>query len=238
MKADKFEALTDEELSSLADRMGLDLPADLERVFVIEEILEALEEENDERRVSGVASLRIEETKFANSDTADLYFGPSGASGIAPSATETFIRVLVRDPSWAFAFWEIADAERQALAETDGGLSLVLRVTESAEGERSDAKRDSFDIPVHEDDGQWYINMPRPKARYRVELCSRHDGKTRVLAKSRDVVVPRHHLDSLSSSLARESAELLRLSGLESLDIEPAVHDNPQRILKAGLAGE
>ncbi len=218
--------------------MGLGIPPDLERVFVVEEILVALEEDSDERRSGGVASLRIEETKFSSSDPVDMDFGRDGPPAISPSTCDTFIRVLVRDPSWAFAFWEISDTERASIASADGRLSLFLRVSETTDGEKADAKRDFFDIPISEDDSQWYLNLPRPKSRYRIELCSRIDGRVRMLAKSRDLAVPRQLLDSLSSKLETDAAELLRLSGLESLDIEPVSDDNPQRIIKAGLTGE
>jgi hypothetical protein len=236
--ADKFESLSDEALYALADKMGLDLPPELERVFVIEEILDAIEEDSVERRTTGVAPVRIEETKFSGSemDGVDVCLDPPPA--IEQCYNETSVRLLVRDPSWAFAFWEIAANEGLGLHDEEGHAGLFLRVFEMSDGELGEAKRESFDIPVSKDDSQWYINLPKPKSSYRIELCVRQEGKVRVLARSRSVAVPRQHLENLSSRLEPETAELLRLSGLETLDIEPVTDDNPQRILKAGLAGE
>ena len=238
MKPEKFESLSDEAVHALAEKMGLDLPKDLERVFVIEEILSALEEDSNDRRSSGIASVRLEETKFSVSEFDDVDSCLDAAPCIEHVYNETSIRVLVRDPSWAFAFWEIADSEHANIYSVDGSFFLFLRVSELGEEDGAGQKRDFFDIPVSDDDNQWYINLPRPKTRYRIELCARISNKVRVLARSGDVAVPRQFLDVSVAGLEPETAELLRLSGLEKLDIEPPADDNPQRILKSGPLGE
>jgi hypothetical protein len=238
VNAEKFESLSDEALYALADRIGLDLPPDLERVFVLEEILGALEEDSEERRASGRAPVRMEETKFSGSELDGVESRMGSVSAVQLTYNETAIHLLVRDPSWAFAFWDISDNDRQILRTEDGPPSLFLRVFEIDKSDTSDNKRDFFDIPLSEEDAQWYINLPRPKSRYRIELCARLSGKVKVLARSKEVLVPRQLLDEGSSALAPDTAELLRLSGLEVLDIEPPNDDNPQRILKTGSAGE
>ena len=238
VNAEKFESLSDEALYALADKMGLDLPLDLERVFVVEEILNAIDEDIVERRTGGFAPVRIEETKFSGSELDDVGSCLDAPCLIERCYNETFIKALVRDPSWAFAFWEISEAERASLGSEEGPSALFLRVFEIAENDRNEPKRDFFDIPVSDDDNQWYINLPRPKSRYRIELCARMGNRVRCLAHSRDVAVPKQLLEVSYESFEYETKELLRLSGLEVLDIEPPSDDNPQRILKSGPAGE
>lgn len=237
MKPDKFESLSDEALHALAERMGLSIPHDLDRVFVVEEILDAIAEDSEERRNAGPAG-RIEETKYSCSDSYDVDACLEVPPGLSPSFNETSIKVLVRDPSWAFAFWEITETERKSLQDEDGLVDLFLRIAETAEEGGQQNRQDFFDIPVAEDDRQWYINLPKPKTRYRIDLCARREGRTRVLAHSRNVLVPRQVLDENWKNLGPGSAELLRLSGLEALDIEPDEHENPQRILKSGPSGD
>jgi hypothetical protein len=241
VKAEKFELLSDEALRALAEKMGLDVPPNLDRVFVVEEILDALEEDSAERRSSGLAPVRIEESKFSGLEFDEIDVEPDASPVLDRCYNETSVRVLVRDPSWAFAFWDISEVERSSLRGEEGLASLFLRVFETTRADGADgseARREFFDIPVSDDDMQWYINLPRPKALYRIELCAKCGGHVRVLARSRELVVPRHHLDSSADDLDPATAELLRLSGLEALDIEPPVDDNPQRILKAGRASE
>lgn len=238
VKPDKFELLSDDALHALADRMGLSLPPDLERVFVVEEILDAIEEDSEERRAPGLSAARMEETKFSCSDALDMEACLEAASGLSPTYNDTSIKVLVRDPSWAFAFWEIAESERQALQSGDGAIDLFLRVCETTDEGAPIGKQEFFDIPISEDDRQWYINLPKSKTRYRIDLCARLDGKVKALARSKNVAVPRQLLDENWKRLGPGSAELLRLSGLESLDIEPKELENPQRILHSGPSGD
>ncbi len=232
MTSEKFESLSDEELYALADKMGLDLPPGLARVFVAEEILEALEEDSLERRSSASAPMHVDEKKFSCSDAL------SGVDECRASAAfadrrynETMIRALVRDPSWAFAYWDIAEADRSAL-HADGVASLFLRVVELDEG--GESAREFFDIPISEGDAQWYINLPHAKARYRIELRLRSGSRSRLLARSTALSVPRQTLEFHATALDARSSELLRLSGLEGLGIEPPPAGNPLRILSGG----
>lgn len=238
MKADKFESLSDEALYALADKMGLDLPPDLERVFVVEEILGAIEEDSLERHSSRLSAVRVEEAKFSSSDLDEVDPSILQDSPMPKTYNETAIKVLVRDPSWAFAFWDLSESERQGLYDGEWESSLFLRVFELPELGLPEQKKEFFDIPVSIDDSQWYINLPKAKARYRIELCARAGGKLKVLARSKDAYVPRQHLDSDLDSLGGGRALLLRLSGIESLDIEPEGDVNPRRILLSEREGD
>jgi uncharacterized protein len=236
VSSDKFESLSDEALYSLAEKMGLDLPQGLERVFVIEEILDDIADDDQERLSSGRASnasVHIEATKFSGAELDDVESCMDGSPCLEQRYNETSIRIIVRDPSWAFAFWDVADAEREKLRSEEGGMSLFLRVAEIVPA--CDGRREFFDIPISEDDLQWYINFPHPEARYRVDLCARSGAHIRLLARSDEIHLPRALLCRPVSELEGETAELMRLSGSAGLDIEPEEEENPQRILKSGV---
>ncbi|HSV56608.1 MAG TPA: DUF4912 domain-containing protein, partial [Magnetospirillaceae bacterium] len=82
-----------------------------------------------------------------------------------------------------------------------------------------------------ESDLKWYINLPLPDRRYRIDLCCRTGGRTRVLARSNTVQTPRSTLAESAAAVDVNSVELLALSGLEDLKIAPAENQHPSRIL-------
>lgn len=225
---DKLESFSIEELYTLADKMGLDLPPDLERNFVIEEILDVLAEDSEERRSSQVEALHVDEKKFCGSELDDIDMDEESDFMLEERYNETMIHVIVRDPSWAFAFWDIADSELDEFRGDDSSASLFLRVTElpPAGGAPSSAcenQREYFDIPVSEEDRQWYINLPRSGMRFRIDLCVRRTGqvgKIRVVARSNEVVSPRLSLVQDLASIDEGWRSLLVLSGICDLHID------------------
>ncbi len=228
MTSEKLASLSVEDLYLLADRMGLDLPSGLERVFVLEEILEALEEDSEDRLAARGDALRVEEMKYSGSEPDAPFMQREAPQALERRYNETMVRALVRDPSWAFAYWDISDAERASLAGEESAASLFLRVTET-DGE--EGRREFFDIPVSHDDIQWYINLPRPGVRFRIDLCARRaSSRFRTLARSNEVSAPRQALAAPASTLDARALALLRLSGLEEFHIEAGEGGNPQRL--------
>lgn len=227
--------MSDAALYALADKMGLDLPQGLDRVFVIEELMDAVAEDSQDSRISGSlagVSLKFEAAKFSGPELDEGEGGTQPQTRLEQRYNQTAIKVIVRDPSWAFAFWDISEADRDKLRSDDNGISLFLRVSELQTA--SDGHREFFDITVSPDDLQWYINFPNPEAGYRVDLCAREGAHPRLLARSAEISLPRELLPRARKDFDPDTAELLRLSGSGRLDIEPKEEDNPQRILKSG----
>jgi uncharacterized protein len=239
---DKLESLSLEELYVLADRTGLDLPPGLERPFVIEEILEVLEEDSEDRRSSQGEALHIDEKKYSELRIDEIDVDPGVDESMTTRYNETMIRAIVRDPSWAFAYWDVSDAELGSLRGDEGSAGLFLRVAEICGAEDaggSDNHHEYFDIPVSDNDLQWYINLPRSGVHFRIDLCARHagqGGKFRVLAHSNEVESPRQSLATSSEGLEAAGCELLALSGIEDLSIDGCADGNPRRILQSGAA--
>lgn len=240
MKTDRLEALSLEELYALADKTGLDLPAGLERSFVVEEILEALEEDSEDRRAAQGEAVHIDEKKYSGMRIGDFDEDPGLGEPMATRYNETMIRAIVRDPSWAFAYWDVADTELEAIRGDEASAGLFLRVAElSPAVEQLDSHREYFDIPIADNDLQWYINLPRSGVRFRIDLCARkggQGGKFRVLARSSEVESPRQSLASQGQALDPATYELLALSGVEDLPIEVVSEGNPLRILPSGIS--
>lgn len=243
VNTDKLETLSLEELYALADRAGLDLPPGLERPFVIEEIVEALDDEDDypeESRAPRGGALDIDEKKYS-----ELRIEGSEPQAdeepLVARYNETMIRAVARDPSWAFAYWDVSDAELASLRGEESSAGLFLRVAELGESERaaSAEHRECFDIPVADGDLQWYINLPRSGVRFRIDLCARRPGlgKFRVLARSNEVESPRQSFCLPGGGLDESSCELLSLSGIEDIPLDDLPDGNPLRILRSGSGG-
>lgn len=250
MTAEQLEALSLDELYSLADRTGLDLPPGLERLFVIEEILDTLEEDSEDRRESRGDAVHVDEKKYFGLSAGDYDLDPGPGEVLAKRYNETMIRAIARDPSWAFAYWDVSDADLESMRGDESSAGLFLRVAElgSAEPRGSaaesrnpadEAHKDFFDIPVADLDSQWYINLPRSGVRFRIDLCARRGGpagKIKVLARSNEVESPRQGIASPPESLSAEARELLALSGVEDLSFYPEGDSNPLRLLPSGFA--
>lgn len=226
---DKLSLMTVDELRMLADAMGLNLPEGLERLFILEEILDAVDEERRERSFAKDGPGHVDEKKYSGAFSG---IADSGA-GIGYNYNETMIHAMARDPSWLFAYWDIAENRKACTGPEDAAPGFFLRVTEFKPGQEHQ-KRAYFDIPVSCDDSQWYINVPHPGATYRVDLCMKGEAKPKLLAKSPDVKLPLQFIGVEPASLPRATQRLLMLSGSGELSIEPPSPSNPSRILQDG----
>ncbi|MDR2259311.1 MAG: DUF4912 domain-containing protein [Treponema sp.] len=168
-----LDSLSTNELAKLADRYGLDIPPGLERIFIIEELLDmALGDGPEEDEEPAVF------TEFPE------------AAALPKQYNITFLEVLIRDPLWAFVFWEIKshDKELYEKAPDFGGYYLkVIPLDSGTEGPREN----SFTVSVGIHDTAWYLGFPPAEGRYRVDLCVLRGNDEIVLAVSRPFMLPR-----------------------------------------------
>jgi hypothetical protein len=100
------------------------------------------------------------------------------------------VRLLVRDPEWIFAYWDVNPAAMKELARSLGerGLQLsrlTLRVQDPVSG-------GSSDILLPPGARWWYIRTDSARRSYRAELgVTLPSGAFRRLAESNTVVTPR-----------------------------------------------
>ena len=108
------------------------------------------------------------------------------------SYNETRVVLMLRDPSWAFAYWDLKDTDRRDFQRSESFEGLMLRVytMDDPESGLGDA-RQQFDIPVTLLDERWYINLPDQETYYKLALVAAADGEERSLAVSNAIVVPR-----------------------------------------------
>jgi hypothetical protein len=199
-----LESLTTAELTKLADSNGIDIPPGLERVFIIEELLD-LEDEDDSAQVRGIP-LR---------DTELLEPVP-----LPKQYSITYIDVLIRDPLWVFAFWEIKNYDKDLHERAGDFEGYHLRIVPLAsEGGRDSGRSDSFIIPVGIEDSAWYIGFPPSGGRFRVEIGLSRGGEFMVLAASRPFRLPKP-LNPPEQGDRKVSGEpLIQLSGIDELPV-------------------
>lgn len=123
------------------------------------------------------------------------------------------VRLLVRDPEWIFAYWDVSPATMKELASGLGERALALsrltlRVVDPVSG-------GSSDILLPPGARWWYVRTDSARRTYRAELgVTLPSGAFRRLAESNTVVTPRV---GPSPERARR-----RLSYREARDIAPS----------------
>jgi hypothetical protein len=169
-----LESLTTNELIKLADNQGIDIPPGLDRTIVIEELLETMEDmaENADRK----NPLPLEEKH-------------QGTTAPLPKQYNiNYIEVLIRDPLWAFAFWEINahDKEIHERAPDFGGY--YLRVVSSPWSVNQDS---FFTVQVGTGDSAWYLGFSPSGGSFKVELCVMRKDELVILAVSKPFRLPK-----------------------------------------------
>jgi hypothetical protein len=223
-----YESLSLEELREAAKNEGLKQAQEYDTDELIE-YLEDIEEERLLERLQNNDVMRLKGKKYdifkkqVVGDNEQVYELPDIYS-------DTKIVLLLRDPFWAFAYWDIHSLDLTKVKENNPDLELFLRVYELEDpGDDVSEAVSSFEIQVQETDTSWYINLPNPNRGYKVELfcdCMENCGEIFLMAQSNTVESPGgywlDHIDSLRS----QDRELdLLLSGLS--DSSGAVTDNP-----------
>jgi hypothetical protein len=202
-----LESLTTAELVKLADRAGIDVPPGLERIVIIGALLETVDGVEED-----VAPAFLPEEKRLPASTAPL----------PRHYNITYLNVLVRDPLWAFAFWEInaRDRELHEKAGDFGGYCLRVEPYPKPVEPRSKAGRDSsFTVQVGTGDSAWYLGFSSSGGTFQVKLTAIRREQPVILAISEPFMLPNLH-EPLGNRYSKASHNpLLRLSGIDDFKI-------------------
>ncbi len=164
---------------------------------------EALREHPVKRAVERAAPPPPEQTPPAG--TVTPAYPPQvtrGAQPHIPSAYgEDHVALLVRDPYWLHAYWEVTESTverlRKQLGEAWHGHRRVLRVYTFDPGTSFDRAHegngeDSYDIDLPPGSANWYLNVGRPDHTYRVAVgVIDRSGTFHAIARSNPVATPR-----------------------------------------------
>lgn len=227
------------DLYKIAENEGIKYDySDGDREELIDQILEALEEDKNERDLSNNDAMKLKNTKYDILQDYELEAQEKQIYSIPEKYNETRIVLLLRDPLWAYTYWDINDNELNKMKEEIFFEGFFLRVFEL------DAKKDSnknsytkdniidyYDIPVDENDDSWYINLGKTGRHFGIQLCSIVHGKVTVLSKSNVIKSPRGFIAENFKDLSNDSDLMtVLMSGLWNYD-NKGDQVVPQRII-------
>ncbi len=192
MTRDRLLQLSVDELTDLAAKQDVELQAGESKEEIVDALLEAFEELEEEREDANNPTVKIEEKKYVIAHDEEIDVGGKREYVLPASYKTTRIALLVRDPAWAFTYWEITEDLKNELVADRGFEGILLRIHDvklvDYDGDNSNY---SIDIPVLLTDNSWYINIPNPDSAYVIELLCSLNGTRKVIAKSNTAHVPR-----------------------------------------------
>ena len=198
-----LESLSTGELVKLADNYGIDIPPGLERIFIIEELLE-------------YANAEEQEVKD------EIQINPSYSEPVAlpKQYNISYIEVIIRDPLWVFAFWEIKGHDREMHENAQDFNGYCLRVIPLGEGKTElNSKEDSFTVPISANDSARYLGFaehsPQASGRYIVKLGVIRGDSELHIASSAPFYLPRRIEKENIRNMSRNP--LVQLSGVQDL---------------------
>jgi hypothetical protein len=224
-----LERLTTGELAALAESQGIDIPPGLERGFIIEEILETVSADFFDVFVNSVSAEQTAPLK-------EKYF--LEPAPLPRQYNITYIDIIVRDPLWVYASWEIRNSDRKTLEGNAGFQGYYLTV--SPLGKCGDGE--PFIVPVGTSDFARYLGFSPESitgggdkadtgnCRFQVELYARLEETRELLAASRSFRMPLL-LDAVEPF--GEQNQLRRLSGIEELPILRSGDRTPRPIRRS-----
>jgi len=182
-----LESMTTSDLISMADNLGIDIPPDLDRIFIIEELLEiaspdeAVEDAagaSDAPDTPGAVSADVSAVPAASSEADMTDSGLVESVPLPKHYNITFIEVMIRDPLWAFVFWEIKAQDKEHFEKAQDFEGYYLKVSpwvvpaasvsvtapDKLPARAGDSRLDTetegvFTIPVSPNDTAWYLGL-------------------------------------------------------------------------------
>ncbi len=197
-----LESMSTADLISLADDYGIDIPDNLNRRFIIRELLEFAEE------------LRLgQEENVVISDNIEI------SESLPQSYNETKIYAVLRNPVWVFVFWDIQENQFSSLVEDEEFSGFFLQPV-FFDSKTAELSSDFFEIQITPADRQQYVFIPTGKKYLSVYLkCNLGSKGIQTLAYTARILLPptSKMVSELQPGKKLNVPPLLELSGMEEL---------------------
>lgn len=196
-----LETLSFSDLVALADDYGVDVPDDLDRRFLIAELLELAEES-------------------ATPDD-EMVICADGATNehnvLSGNYNETQVSCILRNPAWLFVFWNISDVDADRMRETFGS-SLKLRIC-ILNSPKDMMPREAYEIQSSTTSQEQYVLIQKGTEYIKVELVFATETGGEVLAFSPVVHIPQGASFVNDLQLGRDSdfSPVAELSGMNEI---------------------
>lgn len=196
-----LETLSTADLLELAEEYDLDIPEQLNRRFIISELIEIADELNEQNDDD------IEENIENVETTQDLPF----------SYNETTIDVVLRNPAWAYVYWDISASDIQDVINAKGFSKLLLKIL-FWESESFDSLVDICELTISVEDRAQYVFLPAGKKYFSIDLVAEiSNAEQKKLTTSRKVTIPSGAPLISLDSLEKPMSPILKLSGMQEL---------------------
>lgn len=233
MTVERLQTLSDDALRSLADEFEVDWSEEDSKDSLIEALLDVYEDMRRERDAANNNLVKVQEKKYdIQEELIDEEYDDAASFHFPRRYNESRISLLLRDPAWAFCYWDINDNHLSEMADEheQAVTGLILKVLEIACCDDEDSTViDSFDVPVSIEDTNWYINLPNRESFYKVRLVLQLEEKEVLIATSNTIQVPLGFLTPQKGENMRSDA-LNAISGVENLGVSSFGASVPQRI--------
>jgi len=193
-------SLSSGDLIDLAKQQDLFVPPNFSRQSIINELLE-LDIDLEDLPYKTIKMLSFEE------------YGE-----LQTSYGKTEIHLLLCDPIWCFAFWDIGELEMEKIMNESGAVHFFLRVM-SFEKEDDATPFAYEDIELKQEMRSLYIHASSKSDFTQVSLMykTKNTAQPEILAKSDFVYFPLKNIQNHLSLSKTEVDEVLNLSGLQYL---------------------
>ncbi len=218
-----LESLSTDELLKLCDIYGLFVPKDLNRNFVIEELLysdEAEDAMSDTTSSSEILAEFIQKREEEEDEDFDYEteFKPKKNKKMKLSYNLTGIHILLRDPMWLFAFWDFSKKEFKDITEQIDFDTFVLRISLFSEDNKNEPY-EYYDIEVDKNDRSRYFYLSFDDVLTRVDLCARFitDENIKIISESNFIHLNRSNIPSKLCVLDSKIDKIANYSGISIL---------------------
>ena len=211
---DQLASLSDDALRDMARREGFEVPQNVARILVIDFLLEVLADEYEEKESLNNDSVQIQKIKYDLPYT-EKYAEESGEAAFPERYNDTRLVLMLRDPFWAYAYWDIRGGTLKSVKRENDAETVVLRVLRlKGPAPEPGAVVDSFDIPLGLTDSSRYINIPRQDAFYGAALVLQGKTWEKQLVISNTVQAP-----AVLCTEESAASQIMALSEIGKLDI-------------------
>jgi len=199
----RLESLSTAELIKLADNFGIDIPHGLERIFIIEEMLE-------------YSNIGVQE----KADDLEIIPAYTETVILPKQYNISYIEVIIRDPLWVFVYWEIKLHDREIYEHADDFNGYCLRIVPLNE-KNTELNEASFTVTVNTDDSARYLGFAeyssQSHGRYIIKLDVICGNSELPVAESLPFCLPKL-IENEEINVMKENP-LFRFSGVQDLSI-------------------
>ena len=199
-----LEKLSFSDLVQLADEYGVDVPEDLDRRFLIAELLELAEESNNREDEMIIAS----------------EVDPQQTMVLSGNFNETQVSCVLRNPAWLFVFWNLNDNDSSKITDNPT-CSLKLRIC-SLTDPKDLKPEEAFEVQTPSESQEQYVLLPKGKKYIKVELVYVKGGASEVIAFSPVISIPQGAslVNDLQPGRKEDFSPVIELSGINELITE------------------